>query len=526
MNILVINGSPKGENSNTMNLTRAFLEGAGWTNAEIIHVAKAGVKSCLGCYACWTKTPGMCVIDDGMGVILSKIIAADVIIWSFPLYYFSVPGELKTLIDRQLPLNLPFMEKGSESGSHPARYDLSQQRHVVISTCGFWTAERNYNAVTAMFDHYYGAGNYGTIFCGQGELFRIPELKNRTKLYLKIVRLAGAEFAAGGISAKLQAGLSEPLFPRTVFEKMADASWNITSNDGGQPDESLQFTRQMAALYRPDDVKRVLEIYYTDIEKNYQLLLTEQGAEVITDNFRQYTTRIETPYALWRAISRGEISGQEALFRHQYKVLGDFGIMLKWDELFGTTIPQKPTGEKSCRKSNMAVLLAPWIIIWALMAVNPTIGSVAGIIATASVPLLWLFFQPVVFEQISIPIVAGLSLAALFGAEMRMLVPVGYLMFGLMWVGGACCKTPLSAYYSAANYGGEHAFANPLFIKTNRILTAAWGVLYLIIPIWTYILMGTDLSAYTGLINSLFPALMGIFTLWFQKWYPAQWAGG
>lgn len=83
-------------------------------------------------------------------------------------------------------------------------------------------------------------------------------------------------------------------------------------------------------------------------------------------------------------------------------------------------------------------------------------------------------------------------------------------------------KIPLTAYYSAAGYGDEKAFANPLFISTNRILTAAWGVLYLVTPIWTYILMGTSLSPYIGFINSVLPALMGAFTAWFQRWYPAR----
>ena len=39
LQVLVINGSPKSEKSNTIALTRAFLEGAGWPNAEIINTA-------------------------------------------------------------------------------------------------------------------------------------------------------------------------------------------------------------------------------------------------------------------------------------------------------------------------------------------------------------------------------------------------------------------------------------------------------------------------------------------------------
>ena len=515
MKVLVINGSPKGENSNTMNLTRAFLDGAGWVDAEIIDVSKTEVQGCLGCYACWNKTLGKCVLRDGMSEVLPKIIAAEVIVWSFPLYYFSIPGNLKNLIDRQLPLNLPFMADGNKSGGHPSRYNQTKQRYVVISTCGFWTAKDNYGAVEAMFDRYYGAENYAAIYCGQGELFRVPELKKRTDEYLETVRRAGAEFAAGGILKETKDELSKPLYQRDVFEKMADASWGLPERDDGeniQDDGSLNFTRQMAALYRPDGLERVLEFYYTEIDKTYQILLTPQGSEVITGGFKTYTTRIETPYSVWRSISTGEISGQDALFQRQYCVLGDFGLMLKWDELFGTTAPSKKAIQKAGRKTNMTVFLMPWIVIWIAIAVNPTIGGVIGIIAAASVPLLWLAFRSVVFEHISIPVVTGLSLAVLIGADARIIVPVTYLAFGLMWIVGAFTKIPLTAYYSATAYGDDSAFSNPLFMRTNRILTAVWGILYLITPIWTYILMGTELSPYTGLINSLCPAIMGIFT--------------
>ena len=230
MKVLIINGSPKGEKSNTMCLTDAFLEVTNWADREIIHIAKENIMGCRGCFACWSKTPGKCIIEDGMDKILTKIINSDVIIWSFPLYYFSVPGILKSFIDRLLPLSLPFMDKGSKGGGHPSRYDSSNQRHIIISTCGFWTTKGNYDSIMSMFDHISGKANYTAIFCGQGELFRVSELKSRTDEYLEIVKRSGAEYVSGGIHAETWEELSKPLYPREVFEKMADASWDIPKN--------------------------------------------------------------------------------------------------------------------------------------------------------------------------------------------------------------------------------------------------------------------------------------------------------
>ena len=91
MKILVINGSPKGENSDTIKVTKAFLQGMGET-AEIINTSMINVKPCLGCLACWQKSRGVCVQKDDMAAMLEKFKAADLIIWSTPLYFFSLPS--------------------------------------------------------------------------------------------------------------------------------------------------------------------------------------------------------------------------------------------------------------------------------------------------------------------------------------------------------------------------------------------------------------------------------------------------
>lgn len=529
MRTLVINGSPKADNSNTMCLTKAFLKGMGLLNdgnpdVKIVDAYHSEIKPCRGCFACWNKTPGKCVISDGMSEIFDQIISADVIIWSFPLYYYSVPSTVKNLLDRLLPMNLPFMSSDNESGGHLARFDLSHQRHVVISTCGFWTAQGNYEGVEAIFDHMYGKGNYDKIFCGQGELFHIPELRERTGAYLEIVSRGGEEFRRGKISKELYVNLAEPLFERNVFEKMADASWGISEETESSAPKGFSFTKQMAALYVPDDKERVLELEYTDIGETYQMILTAGGSSVIKDNFKPYTTRIETPFDVWQEIARGEISGQEALFQRKYKVQGDFDLMLRWDELFNGTGKAAAASVDKAKKTNMLILLIPWIIIWIALPINAKIGGIVGITAASLVPLLWSHFRAVVYERITIPVVIGLSLLALSGVSTQLIIPISYCLFGIMWFVTSFLKIPLTAHYSSGGYGDDRAFANPLFIKTNAILTGAWGILYVLTSAWTFCLMGTAVSPYVGLINSAVPLLMGAFTLWFEKWYPAHFA--
>jgi multimeric flavodoxin WrbA len=532
MNILLINGSPRGENSNTIKLSRAFIEGIqAKTEATVeeVSLSTAEIRPCIGCFACWNKTPGACVIRDDMKEILEKILWADLTIWSFGLYFFQVPGRLKNLIDRMLPLVLPFMASDSETGGHPARYDMTGKRNVIISTCGFHTAKGNYGAVKEMFDHVFDTGAYEMICCGQGELFAVTELSARTDVYLKTVTAAGSEYVSGGITENTYRALEMPLYPKDQFEAMADASWGIEKDSGEKTHDDLIFTKQMAALYRKDSYpgkNLVLEMDYTDLKRSYQILLKKDGSEVLTDGFVPYTTKIETPYTVWRDIAAGKISGTEAMMQKLYRVDGDFDLMLHWDTYFGAGEADKPEQPKEPREkgSNMLLMLLPWIAFWIGAPIHAFYGSLAAIAVSVLIPLLFFRNRRIVYDVISCAAVTALSILLLLFENRQLLVPLSYLAFGLMWLVSCLTKIPLTAHYSMNDYNGEKALDNPLFMRTNRILTALWGVLYVVTAVWTFFLMRSRFSVWTAVVNNVLPVLMGIFTAWFQKWYPAWYA--
>lgn len=540
MKILVINGSPKGEKSNTYRLTKSFVEGIKTSNLSDIEIKEINVnrlkiESCKGCFACWNKTPGKCCISDDMQHVIENLLWADITLWSFPLYYFGVPGNLKNLIDRQLPMSLPFMNErndGIGNGSHPSRYDMSAKKTVIISTCGFYTSQGNYDSVLSMFDHMCGKDNYTSILCGQGELFRVKELSNRIDEYLNIVKTAGKEYIEGNISEETKLNLSQLLYPKDIFEKMADASWGIEKSSGEKTDKSLIFTKQMAALYNPMSYNGkdiLIDMYYTDINKKYRITLGKNESTVQENPEGDCTTVIETPFNVWCSIAKGEISGEEAMMNQMYKVKGDFNTMLNWDKYFGSSdIKQKDSRESytELKPTNMNIMLIPWITFWTSGAINSFWGSIISIAVCTIIPLLFFKNRKTIFDIISNIFVTAISLSTIIGIPTFYTIPSSYLIFGLIWFISGLLPIPLTAHYSMNDYSGKKSLENPIFIKTNRILTIMWGILYIITPIWTYIIMQTDFSAFTGIINSVIPLFMGIFTVWFQKWYPAKVARG
>ncbi|MDR3193344.1 MAG: SCP2 sterol-binding domain-containing protein, partial [Treponema sp.] len=111
--------------------------------------------------------------------------------------------------------------------------------------------------------------------------------------------------------------------------ELANLSWEKGTATQEIKDEAYRLLRQMSVLYKPhgQDREIVLEFYFTDLGKTYQLVLEKTRCTFKAENFLPRTARIETPFEVWAAISGGKLSGQDALFQHKYRVTGDFSAL-------------------------------------------------------------------------------------------------------------------------------------------------------------------------------------------------------
>lgn len=101
--ILILSSSPrKGSNSET--LAAAFAKGAAEAGhkVETVYLREKQYGFCQGCFACLKL--GHCVIQDDAVEIAAKMHDADVLVFVTPVYYYSVSGQLKTMLDRANPL--------------------------------------------------------------------------------------------------------------------------------------------------------------------------------------------------------------------------------------------------------------------------------------------------------------------------------------------------------------------------------------------------------------------------------------
>ena len=97
--IVVIKGSSrKGGNSNSM--ADAFIEAARGVGHEIVecNATKMNLNGCHGCMTCF-KTGKACSFDDDFNTIAEDLLEADGWVFTFPIYWYTMPGQTKCILD-------------------------------------------------------------------------------------------------------------------------------------------------------------------------------------------------------------------------------------------------------------------------------------------------------------------------------------------------------------------------------------------------------------------------------------------
>ena len=114
MKIIVLRGSPN-RNGSTAILTDAFVQGAesAGHKCEIIDVCRLNIRPCLGCVRCGYEGP--CVQKDDMLLVREKLLAADMVVFATPLYYYGMSAQLKTVVDRFCAFNSSLNRKHLKS---------------------------------------------------------------------------------------------------------------------------------------------------------------------------------------------------------------------------------------------------------------------------------------------------------------------------------------------------------------------------------------------------------------------------
>ena len=92
-------------------------------DAESLILRDLVIGPCLGCFGCWTQTPGICLIDDDARKVTRKMVESDIVVYLTPITFGGYSSELKKALDRSIGMVLPFFTKIDGEVHHKKRYE-------------------------------------------------------------------------------------------------------------------------------------------------------------------------------------------------------------------------------------------------------------------------------------------------------------------------------------------------------------------------------------------------------------------
>lgn len=125
MKITILNGNPNADNikfDNYLNNLSDLLESSQHTVA-ILQLREMDIRYCIGCWRCWVKTPGECIVKDGSRDVCRECINSDLVLFASPVIMGFTSALLKKAHDKLIPLIHPYFELVQNEVHHLSRYD-------------------------------------------------------------------------------------------------------------------------------------------------------------------------------------------------------------------------------------------------------------------------------------------------------------------------------------------------------------------------------------------------------------------
>ena len=232
MNILVVNGSPRGRKGNTYLLQEAFVRGAINAGAQVeeVFLNKLKIKPCLGCLNCWIKTPGVCIQKDDQAALLDMCKRADVFVLATPVYVDGVTGQTKIFLDRLVPLAKPEFVLVQDHCRHPVDNER-KWKFVLISNCGFHEMD-NFDALVLHCSKMclnFGSEYVGHLLRPHGPLLGYREIfPELIEKILKGAETAGEELVRCGVlSRETMDSVSQEIVSQADYVRMVNEFWKM-----------------------------------------------------------------------------------------------------------------------------------------------------------------------------------------------------------------------------------------------------------------------------------------------------------
>ena len=145
MKVLILNGSPRhsGNTRSALQVMKAELEKE--HTVEFLDVCNLHLSGCVACDGC-KKNGGHCVRPDDSDQVIQKVVAADVVLFGTPVYWWGMSAQLKMLVDKfysqdgpfkTMPKTIGLLTVGANGVDNP-QYRLIREQFQCIAEYLHW----------------------------------------------------------------------------------------------------------------------------------------------------------------------------------------------------------------------------------------------------------------------------------------------------------------------------------------------------------------------------------------------------
>ena len=353
MKILALNSSPRTDRESKTALMLGHLV-AGMRDAgadvEVVNLREKKVNHCIGCYTCWTKTPGVCIHNDDMtNELFPKWLASDLVVYGSPLYIHTVNGIMKTFIERILPVALPFLERSDGKTHHPRRHKFPAA--VVLSVAGF-PEEAAFDQLSSYVNYFFGKELLAEIYRPAAETLMHRPAKEVRESILSATEEAGRELVKSRkVSPETLARIKQPIGDPEAMARMANIMWKTCIAEGvtprelkqkgltPRPDSIRSFMDLMRIGFNPqkaEETQGTLQFVFSGTEEGSCYLAIDHGTiQAVEGTAEKPDLTIEAPFEVWMDIVTRKADGQKMFMDQKYRAVGDLSLLMKMGRLFG-----------------------------------------------------------------------------------------------------------------------------------------------------------------------------------------------
>lgn len=331
-------------------LFNLFVNGAReYADVFDIDLTTEKLSPCIGCYHCWTTTPGTCIQHDAMSSIIDLFKSADLLVIATPLYAFGVSSYCKMFLERTFPLLAPGIilnDKNRELNN--LRFpNCKPSAMAVLLIGGLKSAEHAEGALKTLESYAEGFGMKfgGALVRTESFILQFAGTKPKTVKNIEhAFQQAGAQFAETEcISKEICDKAALQLAPDIdYFEKYSNIYWQYASDvskRGGSIEEAMELTNRdpwilMHEMSRSIDpvatsgLKASFQFEFPDISKVFTIVVDKGKSSisetavhnpdiVIKSNSQTWVGVLQRELDPLKQLSNGEItlSGEKSLFR-------------------------------------------------------------------------------------------------------------------------------------------------------------------------------------------------------------------